>query len=118
MIYLCSVYSLNADEALMQKRYEYALKRTAGFMRNEYTIFCPIVHCHNLAELPNTWDFWETHDLDYLDSSEEVWVLMMPGWMMSTGVTAEIAHAEAIGTPVYYIPCDDYDETIEEQVYD
>jgi len=114
MIYLCSVYSINADAALMQKRYEYAAKRTAEFMKDGHTVFCPINHCHPIAEkygMPRTWDFWKQHDLNYIDAADEVWVLMMPHWNKSVGISAEIKHAEETGKTVVLITADDYEES-------
>lgn len=120
MIYLCSVYSLGCEDMdsksasnLMQKRYEYAAKRTADFMKDGFTIFCPIAHCHPIAvkhHMPRTWDFWVKHDLKYIDASSEVWVLCMTGWTLSKGITAEIEYAHKLGKRVVYIECPDYSE--------
>jgi len=109
MIYLCSVYS-HPDKRMMQARYEYVAKRTAGFMKDKHNIFSPINHCHPIAELydmPRTWDFWKYQDLQYIDASEEVWVLKMHGWEESTGVQAEIAYATEQGKNVVYFEADD-----------
>lgn len=120
MIYLCSVYSNGAAETspdkhakLMQRRYEYAAKRTAEFMKLGHTMFCPINHCHPIAEkydMPRTWEFWKQHDLDYIRASNELWVLCMPHWQESVGITAEIAFADRLGIPVRLITCNDYSE--------
>lgn len=120
MIYLCSVYSLDAKEftpieaqALMQKRYEYAAMRTALFLKAGVTIFSPINHCHPIArkhDLPRTWTFWKQHDLNFIKASEQLWVLMMPGWEESEGISAEIEYAISIGIRVLYISCEDYSE--------
>ena len=113
MIYLCSVYSLNAGAELMEKRYNYAAKRTALFMKEGHTIFCPINHCHPIAvqwDMPKTWEFWRRHDLNYIAASDEVWVLMMPNWRDSIGITAEIEFAELMGKKITYIDCYDYKE--------
>lgn len=120
MIYLCSVYSYTPEgvpsedmPALMQKRYEYARMRTSEFLKNLDIVFSPITHCHPMAlahEMPKRWDFWGHIDLNYIDACSEVWVLKMPHWEQSTGITAEIAHAEANGIPVKYLECPDYSE--------
>lgn len=113
MIYLCSVYSLNADAELMEKRYNYAAKRTAKFMIEGHTIFCPINHCHPIAvqwDMPKTWDFWRRHDLNYIAASDVVWVLKMPYWKDSVGINAEIKFAREIGKHVVFIDCPDYEE--------
>ena len=35
---------------------------------------------------------------------------MMPNWLNSKGITAEIEYAESIGKPVVLIEVDDYNE--------
>lgn len=120
MIYLCSVYSLNKEglseeqqEARMLKRYEYTMKRTAEFLKDGIVMFSPISHCHELAirhGLPKVFSFWEHLDFGYIEASSHVWVLMMPGWRDSTGITAEIKEARRQGKPVVYLECEDYEE--------
>lgn len=97
----------------MQKRYEYAAKRTAEFMKRGITIFCPINHCHPIAEkhdMPRTWEFWKNHDLDYIRAAEGLWVLDMPHWKESTGITAEILYGLGLGRIVTHVDCSDYSE--------
>lgn len=113
MIYLCSVYSLEADAALMEKRWQYAMKRTAEFLKDGIVVFSPIAHSHEIAlryDLPKEFDFWEHLDFGYLEASTHVWVLKMPGWERSKGITAEIKEAKRLGKPVVYIECEDYEE--------
>lgn len=113
MIYLCSVYSTGADSDLMQKRYEYVSKRTAEFLKQGFTVFSPIVHCHLIAnkyDIQKDWSFWRVHDLKYIDASNEVWVLMMPNYEQSKGMNAEIYYAKSIGMQVKFIECPDYKE--------
>lgn len=116
MIYLCSVYSLNADEALMEQRYHYAMLRTAKFMKHGYPIFSPIVHCHEMAkhhDLPKEWEYWQKIDFEYLKGCKQVWVLMMPGWEQSVGVQAELRFAKALGLQIEFIECKNYVEDTE-----
>lgn len=106
MIYLASVYSLNADKALMEERYQFALKHAVSYTMVGVPIFSPIVHSHPMSlafDMPTTFPFWEKLDYQYLDASDALWVLMMDGWQDSRGVTAEIAYAESKGLPVKYI---------------
>jgi hypothetical protein len=120
MIYLASVYSYGienltkfAAEVLMNKRYEYAAKRTAQFMKEGVTVFCPINHCHPLAvkfEMPKEWAFWKKHDLTYIRCSRALYVLKMPHWKNSKGLTEEIKFARSIGLPIVYWTCEDYEE--------
>jgi len=107
MIYLASVYSLNADEHLMQKRYEFVRGVIAEFLNNGVSVFSPIVHCHEVAKhhhLPKDWSFWKKVDLDYLSSCTDLFVLRMDGWKDSVGIRAEIDFARENGIPVTFIP--------------
>lgn len=120
MNYLCSVYSYRpegvSDEehlALMQKRYEYARKRTHEFLMEGLCVFSPITHCHPMAQehtMPRTWDFWGNLDRQFIIASQAVFVLMMPHWEDSVGITAELQWAEDLGLPIYFFECPDYVE--------
>jgi hypothetical protein len=113
MIYLCSVYSYNADEELMEKRAQYVAKRTAEFLKEGHCVFSPIAHSHQMAvdyNLPKSFEWWMGLDFQYINASDEVWVLAMPHWRNSRGVTAEIEYALESGKEVKLIPCSDYSE--------
>lgn len=108
MIYLASVYSLNADAALREERYEYALKWLADFSCQGICVFSPVVHSHDMGikhNLPSTFDFWEQLDYSYMDACEALYVLQMDGYQDSKGVSAEIKYAQKIGLPITYIAC-------------
>lgn len=120
MIYLASVYSYRPLDCgddqllfLMSERAAYAAKRCAELMMTEKdkSIFCPIAHCHHMAQdnkLPREWDFWKEVDMGFIDKSDALYVLMMPHWESSVGITAEIKHAHSLGIPVVYLECPDY----------
>lgn len=119
MRYLASVYSYNAksnsgkDRALREKRYQYAMKRTAELMMDGEFIFSPITHCHPMSNrygLPKEYGYWQFNDRNFIEASEGVIVLMMPNWENSSGVTDEIAYAKFLGKPVTFLECPDYEE--------
>jgi len=114
MIYLCSVYTAEgADAALMLKRYEYAMKRTAQYLANKICVFSPIVHCHELAlrhDLPKSFAWWESLDRCYIDASDMIHVLKMPMWEKSEGIQSEIWYARLVGKEIIYVDCEDYSE--------
>lgn len=113
MIYLCSVYSLNADEELMEKRWQYVMKRTAEILKEGIAVFSPIAHSHEIAKrynLPKEFDFWKELDFQYLAHCDLVWVLRMPGWNLSKGITAELEEARRLGKRIVFIECEDYSE--------
>lgn len=112
MIYLCSVYSLDAKtddhahESLRYERYLFAMQKTAEYLQQGHIVFSPITHCHvmaNMYHLPKDYKFWQHMDRGMIDASDEVWVLKMDGWERSEGITDEIAYAESLGKPVKYI---------------
>lgn len=110
MIYLASVYSLNADKELMQKRFEYVEKYVAT---SEEHLYSPIVYSHAFGlkyELPKEYKFWKQRDRNSLQRCDALYVLMMPGWEDSIGVTDEIAYAKSINKPIKMIVCEDYHE--------
>lgn len=110
MKYLASVYSLNADEALRQDRYLYALKWLAKFSLEGIPVFSPVVHSHDCGivhQLPCTFDFWSKLDYAYMDACDELYVLQMKGYQQSVGVTSEIKYAMKKNIPITYIACPD-----------
>lgn len=114
MIYLASTYTVGgADEKLRQRRYEYAAKRAAAEIQAGHFVFSPIVHSHPLSVahgLGGSYEFWKAIDRDLISRADAVWVLKMPRWEESVGITDEIAYAERIHIPVHYLEADDYVE--------
>jgi hypothetical protein len=112
MIYLASVYSLNAktdseeDKALREARYLRVMEKTNELLKEGLCVFSPIVHCHpmsNMYGLPKHFSFWEKLDKAYIDSCDAVWVFMMDGWEQSEGITKEIEYAKSKGKNIVYI---------------
>ena len=96
MIYLASPYS-HDDPKVREARFQ-AVCRVAGrLMREGVHVFSPIAHTHPIAlagDLPKGWDFWAEFDRQMVQACEELWILRLPGWEMSTGVQAEIKLAK------------------------
>lgn len=112
MIYLASVYSLNATTdskehcAIREDRYQMVMKKTAELLKDGLYVFSPIVHCHPMSNtygMPKEFDFWMELDTHYISRCDELWVYMMEGWKESKGVTKEIAFAKCNGIPIKYI---------------
>ena len=104
MIYLASPYS-HSDPQVREVRFDAACLATAHLIRTGRSVFSPIVHGHPLVRfgLPTDWAFWELHDLEHLQRSDEMLVLQIDGWQESEGVQAEIALASALGKRVNYL---------------
>lgn len=105
MIYIASPY-VHPDPYIMQKRYETVVQYVNDQYRASIPVYSPIVHNHPVAllgGLPRTWDYWKMIDLAMLRLCHALWVLQLPGWDRSIGVTAEIKFAEEVGMPIRYV---------------
>ena len=104
LIYLATPYSnfpAGLDEA-----YEQASAVLYTLLSKGAVVFCPIVHCHNIAkkyDLPKDWSFWKNIDFTFISKCDKMCVVKMDGWDISTGVNAEIKEAERLNIPVEYI---------------
>jgi len=107
MIYLCSPYSNNpeANYKAVLSYVEQHLKTTGNIL------FSPIVYGHTIAlhscneQINTDFESWKTFDLEMLEKSDEVWVLMLDGWTESVGVKQEIEYAKKLGKIIRYIEC-------------
>lgn len=111
MIYLASPYTAKCDDgepdsSLMLARCFAAAVATAEFLRQGHFVWSPIVSSNTLemhADLPGDWQFWQAFDQHVIGKCDALWVLKLPGWRESVGVTAEIAFAVKHHIPVSYI---------------
>ncbi len=121
MIYLCSVYSLNAktdsrgDKLIRQLRTNYTRKRLAKFLCGGKYVISPISHLHEVSiqhDLPKDYTFFKAYDHALMDCCDEVYVLQMEdsagSWEDSEGITDEIEYAKETGKKITYISCEDY----------
>lgn len=107
LLYIASPYS-HPDPAVREQRLDAAYLAVATLLSAGHVVFSPIVHSHPLTRfgLPLEWEFWERVDRRFLETCDEVVVLMLPGWEASRGVLAEIAIAWELGKPVRYVEPD------------
>lgn len=113
LTYLASPYSYkHADPAIVKKvqsvRFE-TCTRAAAWCIDQFSwnVFSPITHSHPLHMLypgiRGDWPFWEKIDTEYLNISNRIVVLTIPGWEKSTGVTAESKIARELGLEFLYV---------------
>lgn len=104
--YLAVPYS-HEDPAVMEERYLKVNIAAAKLIARGEVIFSPISHNHpvkvSAVRLPDTWEFWEAYDLAFLGRCAKMYVLMLPGWEISVGVTAEIHFAVKNDIEVQYL---------------
>jgi Domain of unknown function (DUF1937) len=106
MIYLASPYS-HPDSTVREERFRVVCACCAKLTWEGHDVFSPIAHTHPIVlcrpELLTGFDIWQRYDEWFLQRCDEVWVLMLPGWTDSVGVTSEIEIARDLGKPIRYL---------------
>ncbi len=107
LIYLAGPYT-DKDKKIVQQRIDWLADAVAYFMTTapDLYVFSPILQCFYVArqhELPHDFQFWAQRDFFMIKKSAAMWVLMLPGWKDSFGVSQEIEYAESIGRDVFYV---------------
>lgn len=102
--YLAIPYTHNNPE-VRNLRFEIANLVSSMMMKKGEIIFSPISHTAPMEKygLPVEWSFWKDQDTHFLNVCDEIYVTMIDGWKVSTGVTAEINHMVEKGTKVTFI---------------
>ena len=109
LTYLACPYS-HEDARVREARFHSANRAAVDLLRHGHVVFSPISHSHPIASaggLPRDWAFWERFDRAYLEMSRWLVVLTIEGWMLSTGVRAEIQIAGELGVKVAYLSPDE-----------
>jgi len=104
-IYLASPYSTQ-DYAILVERFRAAEATVAFYLQRGITLYSPIVAHHALAKrfnLPKDADWWMEHNKAMLERAESLYVLMIPGWQQSKGVTLEREFALDHRIPEYMV---------------
>lgn len=133
-IYVASPYTVKGyhdgspeHEAACKKRFDDVCKIT-GYLQKcflgDIVFFSPIAHSHPIAQhLPkedNTFEFWVENIDEHIitDIMDEVWVVMLDGWMDSKGVRHEIELANSLSKPVKLIDTETFEIKTFEEVFD
>lgn len=104
MIYVASPYS-HHDPAVRRRRFEDVCHYVAKRMLQGAVVYSPITHSHPICErfnMPVDWNFWAHFDRCMIQRADALEVLMLDGWIRSTGVTAEIQFARGLGLPIAF----------------
>lgn len=113
LIYLASPYT-HACAEVMDQRFIDICKVAGVLMREGKHLFCPIAMSAPIQKhggTPGTWEYWEEYDTAILEKCDELCVVMLDGWLESTGVQAEIDIAHRLKMPVTHLdPYDILDE--------
>lgn len=90
MLYLASPYSGSPAERM--SRYHQALVFTERHLLRGHQIFSPIVYGHPFAgSVGTSAAAWQEFNAWMIDACSEMWILTLPGWKESKGVSQEIA---------------------------
>ena len=104
MIYLASPYSSPIPEA-QHHRFVSARNFVAHCFNEGVAVFSPVVYAHEMAGavgLPTDANSWYNFNIAMQRQAEATFVLLLPGWKESKGVTAEIRIANLLRMPVAY----------------
>lgn len=104
-IYLAVPYS-SPMEDVRRARFEEANKVAGILMQRGFAVFSPISHSHPISlHLGNSLshDFWLAQDRYWMNRSDVLVVLKLPGWKQSKGVAYEIWYFRVSGKPVEYM---------------
>lgn len=88
---------------------ERLVTRAIGMLHDQfpYAFIGPITQSYQTAKFTKSktgaFDSWRLIDLTFVDRSDEVWVLNLPGWEESTGVREEVMYARKHNKPVKVI---------------
>lgn len=108
LVYLESPYS-HPVRAVRNDRFRLACKASAALRRQygrRYEFFSPIVHPHPISEYfgrPNDCAFWLEEDHALLLRMDQLWVLMLDGWLESAGIRSAMDAANEIAMPIRYV---------------
>lgn len=115
-IYLAGPYS-HKDSVVRSMRYV-TLTRAAGLIACQgLVVFSPITHSHQMAvycDMSTDWAFWKLQDERFIACCEEVWCLMMPGFMDSVGLAAEKTFAQEQDIPWIFVEPEHVSRAIDE----
>jgi nucleoside 2-deoxyribosyltransferase len=111
VIYLASPYS-HDDPEIMEQRYQQACAAAAKLINCGVVVYSPIAHSHPIAKIGGAkgdWATWQNHCLSLLDRCDFMLILMLDGWMESTGVEAEARHCLDTQKDIFYSDMDGLD---------
>lgn len=105
LIYLAIPYTSD-DPEVMAYRAEVSDLVYAELTKAGYIVYPPITVNHLAGikyGMPKDWQFWKEFDLAFVRVCKNLYVITLPGWGTSTGVTDEIKNANELGIPITYI---------------
>jgi hypothetical protein len=108
MVYLASPLSHPFKE-IEKMRYEDINKVAANLheLYPQVAFILPITQSYKLKEyntnLGTSFEAWKDRDLEFINRSDELWIVTIDGWKESIGVMAELDFALQYQMPIYFI---------------
>jgi hypothetical protein len=106
----------DTDDAVKNFRYEALTRAYAQYIAHQHTAVCCITLTHppdkiisrqkGIATLGSA--YWTDADVPFMNISQTLVVVQLPGWEKSTGTQKEIAYFRAQGKPILYIEPNDF----------
>ena len=104
-IYLATPYS-HDSETVRADRAKFATQVAGRLMSAGLIVFSPNTHGHAIAVecgLPGDYDYWRESSMAFVAWCTDLYVICVPGWRESTGVSAEILLADKLGKNIVYL---------------
>jgi len=105
LIYLAGPYTHKSKRVMNAREHALTIYAADMVMKGLH-VWSPITESHQYSkvlDLATNWEFWREHDLLMLSKCDELRVLMLDGWDVSVGVTAEIEEAKRLHIPIVYV---------------
>ncbi len=109
-IYLASPYTAyneggGMDEVLMEERWQEVFDCYTNLIAAGLIVYCPIVATHEVDKLlgRRKASFWYEFDKPFIQYASMLFILKLPGWENSEGVTREIETCRKRNIPVVFL---------------
>ena len=102
MIYLASPFT-HKDKAIQRERYKLVLALTEKLIQKEWLVFSPIVYGWAMTGIATDYKSWAGFNDEMILLCDELWVLTIPGWAESRGVSHECKLARECWKTVRWI---------------
>lgn len=110
-IYLASPYSSGIPKGedppiMMVERFSLALRTCVLLIKEGLHPYSPIVNCHLISThhgLPHDATFWNLYNKSFLSSAASLFILCIPGWNLSEGVSNEWQYAKSYNVPIRFV---------------
>jgi hypothetical protein len=109
LTYLAAPYS-HDNAQVIEERIDQLCKVDAILMQRGIFTFSPLLKhfVRKYGNLPGDWEYWKNYCKASLPRCSQMYIVAIPGWQISTGVTEEMKLAELLGIPVFLVGLDGF----------